>query len=181
MNEKNKTKISKFLSFVLRHKPEEIELTLDENGWAHITGLLEQSAKFGNRFTIEELEEIVETNDKKRFSFDETKTKIRANQGHSLAAEIGFEEKIPPPLLYHGTAERNLDSILENGLEKQARHHVHLSGETETARSVGMRYGKPVILKIDAARMSANGYKFYISINNVWLVDKVPPEFLKVI
>jgi putative RNA 2'-phosphotransferase len=181
MNEKRRTKISKFLSLILRHQPEKINLVLDGNGWADVCELLEKSAKAGNVFTREELVEVVATNDKKRFSFDETKTKIRASQGHSIAVEIGFEERIPPSVLYHGTAERNLDSILEKGLEKRARHHVHLSSEMKTARSVGSRYGKPMILQIDAARMAAEGHKFYISANEVWLVDKVAPEFLKVV
>lgn len=118
MDEKRKTKISKFLSLILRHKPEEIGLALDENGWAVVTDLLKKSAAKGNNFTFEELEETVATNDKKRFAFDEAKTKIRANQGHSVEVEIGFEEKIPPAILYHGTAERNVEAILGNGLKK---------------------------------------------------------------
>jgi putative RNA 2'-phosphotransferase len=181
MIEKRKTRISKFLSLVLRHKPQTIGLVLDKNGWANTVELLEKSAKAGNKFSLEELTEVVATNDKMRFSFDETKTKIRANQGHSIAVDMGFEERIPPPILYHGTAERNLDSILETGLEKRARHHVHLSSDTETARNVGIRYGKPAILQIDAARMSAKGHKFYVSTNEVWLIDRVAPEFLKVL
>lgn len=181
MNEKRRTKVSKFLSLILRHKPEEINLILDGNGWANVAELIEKSAKAGSDFSLEELAEVVATNDKKRFVFDETKTRIRASQGHSIAVDIGFEERIPPPILYHGTAEKNLDSILEKGLEKRARHHVHLSSEKDTARKVGVRYGKPVILQVDAAQMSARGYKFYISANGVWLVDAVAPEFLKVL
>ncbi len=174
MNEQRKTRISKFLSLILRHKPETIGLVLDEKGWANVADLLEKSATAGNHFTPEELTEVVATNDKKRLSFDELKTKIRASQGHSIAVDVGFEERIPP-VLYHGTAERNLDLILEKGLEKRARHHVHLSSDTETARTVGTRYGKPVILQIDAAQMSAQGIKFYVSANEVWLVDAVAP------
>jgi len=181
MDEKRKTKISKFLSLILRHKPEEIGLKLDENGWANIAELLGKSAKAGNDLTREELAEVVFTNDKKRFAFDETQTKIRASQGHSIEVEIGFEEKVPPAVLYHGTAERNVESILENGLKKMARHHVHLSGETETARNVGIRYGKPVIFKVDTEKMLDEGFKFYISANGVWLVAEVPPKFLEVL
>lgn len=181
MNEKRKTRISKFLSLVLHHKPETIGLVLDENGWANAADLIEKSAEAGNRIAFEELEEVVATNDKKRFAFDETKTKIRASQGHSIAVEIGFAEKTPPPILFHGTAEKNLASILEKGLEKRARHHVHLSSETETARSVGRRYGAPVILQIDAAQMAAQNFKFYVSANGVWLTNAVPPQFLKVL
>lgn len=181
MNESRKTHISKFLSLVLRHKPETVGLTLDANGWVEIESLLAACAKNGNAVSRDELEEVVATNEKKRFAFDESETKIRASQGHSVKVEIEFEEKIPPPILYHGTAERNLASILENGLEKRARHHVHLSSETETARKVGIRYGKPVILQIDAAQMAAQNFKFYISANEVWLTDEVPPQFLKVL
>ncbi|MEP6904391.1 MAG: RNA 2'-phosphotransferase [Actinomycetota bacterium] len=181
MDEKRKTHISKFLSLVLRHKPEEIGLTLDENGWANVAALLENAAKAGNDFTFEELAETVATNDKKRFAFDETQTKIRASQGHSLKVEIGFEEKTPPAILYHGTAERNVKAILESGLKKMARHHVHLSSEPETARSVGIRYGKPVIFKIETVSMLAENFKFYVSANDVWLVTEVPPKFLEVL
>jgi len=181
MNEKRQTKISKFLSLILRHKPEEINLSLDENGWAEVSELLRKSAEYDFPFTLDELETVVAANDKKRFAFDEAKLKIRANQGHSIAVDVEFKEKVPPKILYHGTAERNLESILQKGLEKRARHHVHLSTEIETARTVGIRYGKPVILAIDAEQMAAHGYKFYVSENGVWLVDEVPPEFLKVL
>jgi putative RNA 2'-phosphotransferase len=181
VNEKRLTKISKFLSLILRHKPQTIGLTLDENGWANVDELLAACAKKGNAFTRADLEEVVATNDKKRFSFDETQTKIRANQGHSLKLEIEFEEKPPPKVLYHGTTERNVSAILENGLQKMQRHHVHLSADTETARKVGARYGKPVILEIDTAAMIAEGYKFYVSENSVWLADEVPAKFLRVL
>lgn len=181
MDEKRKTKISKFLSLLLRHKPEEIGLILDENGWANVADLIEKSANVGKEFTFAEIEEVVATNDKKRFVFDESKTKIRASQGHSIKVEIGFEEKIPPDILYHGTAERNIESILEKGLQKMQRHHVHLSADRETARNVGIRYGKPVIFKIDTVSMLGENFKFYVSANEVWLVDEVQPKFLKVL
>ena len=180
MDEKRKTQISKFLSLVLRHKPEEIGLKLEDGGWVSVERLVEACQDHGKRFTLAELHEVVKTNDKKRFTFDETGQKIRANQGHSVTVEIGFEEKTPPAVLYHGTAERNLESILENGLQKMARHHVHLSCDTGTARAVGARYGKPVILLVDAERMFDKGFRFYVSANGVWLTSAVPPEFLKV-
>lgn len=181
MDEKRKTQISKFLSLVLRHKPETIGLTLEDGGWISVESLLEACNAHGKKFTLAELRETVETNDKKRFTFDETGKRIRANQGHSIETKIEFEEKLPPAVLYHGTAERNLRAILENGLKKMARHHVHLSTDTETARKVGTRYGKPVILKVDAEKMSEKGIKFYVSANGVWLTDAVPPEFLKIL
>lgn len=181
MNENQKTKISKFLSLVLRHKPDVIGLRLDENGWSNIEELLAKSAKNGNSFTRKELEEVVETNDKRRFSFDESETKIRANQGHSLKVELEFEERIPPKYLNHGTAEKNLGLIFNNGLQKMNRHHVHLSADIETAQNVGIRHGKPIIFQIDTEKMLAENFKFFISANGVWLVDEVPPKFLEVL
>lgn len=178
MDEKRKTKISKFLSLVLRHKPEEIGLTLEDGGWIPVEKLIKACDNYGKKFTLTELSEVVETNEKKRFSFDETGKKIRANQGHSVEVEIGFEEREPPADLYHGTAEKNLGVIFAEGLKKMARHHVHLSVETETARAVGTRYGKPVILRVDTAKMRDAEFKFYVSANGVWLVDAVPAEFL---
>lgn len=181
MDEKRKTKISKFLSLILRHKPETIDLKLDENGWADVNELLEKSAQNGNAFSRQELQAVVETNDKKRFTFDDSGEKIRASQGHSVIVEIGFEEKIPPETLYHGTAEKAVESILQNGLRKMQRHHVHLSADTETAKNVGIRYGKPVIFKIDTKKMLEAGFTFFISANGVWLVTEVPPEFLEIL
>lgn len=179
MHEKRKTKISKFLSLVLRHKPDAIGLTLEENGWADVKQLLAKSANNGNSFSLADLEEVVSTNDKKRFSFDESGTKIRANQGHSLKIKLELEEKTPPKFLYHGTAERNVEAIMEKGLQKMKRHHVHLSADIETAKSVGIRYGKPIVFVIDTEKMLAENFKFFVSANGVWLVDEVPPKFLE--
>ena len=181
MDEKQRTKLSKFLSLVLRHKPETVGLTLEENGWIPVDKLIEACAAYGKKFSLAELAEVVETNDKRRFSFDESGAKIRASQGHSVEVELEFEETTPPAALYHGTAEKNLGGIFAEGLKKMSRHHVHLSPDTETARQVGARYGKPVILEIDTARMLEEGFKFYVSANGVWLADAVPPEFLKVL
>ena len=181
MDEKRRTRISKFLSLVLRHKPEEIGLTLEDGGWVSVERLIRACAVYGKKFSLAELREVVETNDKKRFVFDETSRKIRASQGHSIEVEIGFEESAPPEVLYHGTAEKNLGIIFAEGLKKMARHHVHLSADTETARKVGARYGKPVILQVDAAKMAGEGFTFYVSANGVWLADAVPPEFLKIL
>lgn len=178
MNETQKKKISKFLSLVLRHQPEIIRLTLDENGWAKVEELISKSTNFSQSFTFQELEEIVETNDKKRFIFNEDKTKIRANQGHSIDIDLAVKPQQPPEFLYHGTAQSSVDAILENGIEKRSRQHVHLSQDKETATKVGMRHGKPIILTIDTGKMSKDGILFYLSENNVWLTDFVDPKYI---
>lgn len=179
MDEKRKTKISKFLSLILRHQPEVVGLSLEENGWIEVQKLIKACADYGKSFTFAELKSVVETNDKKRFAFNEDERKIRANQGHSIEIEIEFEKKLPPEILYHGTAEKNVGVIFAEGLKKMSRHHVHLSAETETATKVGMRYGKPVIFQVDTVAMIAEGFEFYVSANGVWLVEYVPPKFLK--
>ena len=140
--------------------------------------LLAASERAGFTITYDELIECVETNDKKRFSFDETGDLIRANQGHSVEVDLQLEEKEPPAVLYHGTVERFLAPIMAEGLKKGKRHHVHLSKDMDTARKVGARRGKPVILQVDTARMYGQGYKFFVSVNGVWLTDAVPAAFL---
>ncbi|MBL7818462.1 MAG: RNA 2'-phosphotransferase [Saprospiraceae bacterium] len=170
------TKYSKKLSKILRHRPEMIGLTLDKNGWASVEELME---KFGTPpLSIEILETVVETNDKQRFTFNEDKTKIRANQGHSVTVDLALEATEPPALLFHGTATKNVQSIKEQGLIKGARHHVHLSTDESTAKKVGSRYGIPVILKVRAKEMQEAGYMFYMSDNGVWLTDHVPVRFI---
>jgi putative RNA 2'-phosphotransferase len=171
-------RLSKFLSFVLRHKPDAIELTLDPQGWASIDELIERGNAAGTQFDHDELLQVVETNDKKRFSISADGRRIRAAQGHSVTVELGLSPQEPPPVLYHGTATRFVESILSAGLKPQARQQVHLSANEATAHSVGQRHGKPVILKIEALRMHAQGSKFYLTDNDVWLTDQVPPEFL---
>jgi putative RNA 2'-phosphotransferase len=170
--------ISKFLSLVLRHKPDEIGLQLDDNGWAKVNELIAKMNGKGIPIDNALLETIVETNDKKRFAFNEDKTLIRASQGHSITVELHLQEVVPPDILYHGTTTKYLDSITREGLKKQNRQYVHLSITTEIARSVGSRHGKPVILLINAKRMYEAGYKFYLSENKVWLTDTVPSEFI---
>jgi putative RNA 2'-phosphotransferase len=140
--------------------------------------LLAASERAGFAITYDELIECVETNDKKRFSFDDTGDLIRANQGHSVEVDLQLEEKQPPAVLYHGTVERFIASIMEEGLKKGKRHHVHLSNDIETARKVGSRRGKPVILQVDAGKMYGAGLKFFLSVNGVWLTDTVPATFL---
>lgn len=178
MNEIENKRISKFLSLILRHQPETIQLKLDENGWAEVNELITKSAKGRMHFTFEELEEVVETNNKKRFAFNEDKTKIRASQGHSIDVDLALNTVQPPDFLYHGTAETNISSILEKGIEKRSRQHVHLSADKETATKVGMRHGKPIILTIRTGDMHNDGILFYLSANNVWLTDFVETKYI---
>lgn len=178
MNEIETKRISKFLSLILRHQPETIGLKLDENGWADVEELRERSAKKKVYFSLEELDEVVETNNKKRFAFNEDKTKIRASQGHSINIDLALEALQPPDFLYHGTAEANISSILEKGIEKRSRQHVHLSTDKETATKVGMRHGKPIILTIRTGKMYEDGIAFYLSANGVWLTEFVDPKYI---
>lgn len=175
---KQLTNTSKFISLVLRHKPEEIGLILDENGWADVTELIQKTNAKGIKLDDETLQQIVDTNDKKRFSFSQDKTKIRANQGHSIEVDVELKQIQPPDVLYHGTAERFLDDIMQKGLNKMSRLHVHLTANQATAINVGQRYGKPVLLTIQAAAMHTDGHKFYLSENQVWLVEHVPVKYL---
>ncbi len=180
-NTPRSVKLSKYLSKHLRHQPERLGLKLLPGGWVAIEDLL--LACVANNFPItrEELNEIVVNNDKKRFSFDPSERLIRANQGHSVEIDLQLEPILPPRILYHGTAKKSLDSILETGLLKMSRHHVHLSLDRETARRVGMRHGRPVILVIDSLIMHEEGHNFYRSENGVWLVDKVPAKYITVL
>jgi len=168
---------SKALSKFLRHNPEQIGITLKEGGWADVTALLNGLKKVGLNINFVDLKEIVVTNDKKRFSFSEDEKLIRANQGHSLKVDLQLKAIKPPDTLYHGTAERFMPSIKKEGLIKRNRHHVHLTENIETAKNVGRRYGKIVLLKINTKQMHQDGYKFYCSTNGVWLVDEVLPKY----
>ncbi|GAB2841065.1 RNA 2'-phosphotransferase [Ferruginibacter profundus] len=170
--------ISKLMSLVLRHKPEAIGLQLDDNGWANVAALIDKINEQGNSVNFDIINTVVDTNDKKRFAFNEDKTMIRASQGHSIAVELNLKAVTPPDVLYHGTASRFIESILKEGLIKQQRQHVHLSLLQETAKAVGSRHGKPVILTINAKAMTAAGFVFYLSENGVWLVDSVPVEYI---
>jgi len=173
-------KHSKFLSYVLRHKPESIGITLDENGWVEVPVLLKASNAVGKNISMELLEEIVESNDKRRFAFNETKDRIRASQGHSVKnIDLALEEIKPPEILYHGTVEKYLTAIEQSGLQKMNRQYVHLSATKDTATSVGSRRGKPIILEVEALNMYRAGHKFYLSANSVWLTDNVPWEFIE--
>ena len=174
----NTTKISKFLSLVLRHKPQTIGIELDPNGWVDVDLLLQKASDHGRTISPEQLARVVATNDKKRFAFSDDGLRIRASQGHSLAVDLKLEPQEPPALLYHGTASRFLDRIRAEGLKKMGRQHVHLSATRETATKVGSRHGAPVILVVDCSGMLGAGHKFYLSANNVWLTDVVPSKFL---
>jgi putative RNA 2'-phosphotransferase len=171
--------VSKFLSKHLRHAPEALGLTLEVGGWARVDDVLAASQKVGFAISYDELLECVETNDKQRFSFDDSGDLIRANQGHSVPLDLQLEEKAPPEILYHGTVERFLAPIFAEGLKKGKRHHVHMSKDVATARKVGARRGEPVVLQIAAVRMHVQGFKFYLSANGVWLTEAVPAEFLQ--
>ncbi len=172
-------RISKYLSKHLRHQPERLGLTLAPGGWVSVNDLLEACARKGFPLVRAELEEVVAKNDKRRFSFDETGTLIRANQGHSVEVDLQLEPLEPPPMLYHGTGHNSVESILSAGLLRMARHHVHLSADAETAQKVGARHGRPVVFAVDAGAMRQAGHLFYRSENGVWLTVHVPPAFLR--
>jgi putative RNA 2'-phosphotransferase len=177
---KDMIQTSKFLSMVLRHRPEVIHLNMDNNGWVDIDELINNANKYKNmRLTKETLMEVVKNNDKQRFIMDNEKNKIRANQGHSISIDLALEPQTPPDELYHGTAVRFLKSIMETGIKPMSRQYVHLSRTAEIAETVGKRHGKPVVLKINTKAMYEKGYKFYLSENKIWLVDYVPTEYIK--
>ena len=166
-------KKSKFLSLILRHKPSKIGLVLDKNGWADVKELLEKA-----QMDIKTLEKVVATNDKKRFAFNDDKTKIRASQGHSIKVNLELKPVKPPDILYHGTVDKYMLSIVKKGLIKGKRQHVHLSEDMETANKVGSRRGEPLILMIDAKSMFLVGHKFFLSKNEVWLTDHISPKYI---
>lgn len=174
---KTLTEMSKLIALVLRHKPEKLGLTLDEHGWCDASALVERLNAI-QPFTMETLERIVAEDSKQRYAFNADRTHIRANQGHSITVDVELPVANPPAILYHGTAERFVDSILRTGLVPRSRLYVHLSAEQETARVVGARHGKPVIFAVDAARMAADGVPFFLSVNGVWLTRAVPSQYL---
>ncbi|HKX27397.1 MAG TPA: RNA 2'-phosphotransferase [Blastocatellia bacterium] len=176
--EQRLVKTSKFLSLVLRHNPGKIGLQLDQAGWTLVEELLSKCRAHGVKLTAEELREVVARNDKQRFSYSEDGLMIRANQGHSIEVDLEYEPALPPAVLYHGTAEKFLPSIKEQGLIKGRRHHVHLSADLETAHRVGQRHGQPVVLRVRAGEMQEAGFLFYLSANGVWLTEQVPVPYL---
>ncbi|WP_030059910.1 MULTISPECIES: RNA 2'-phosphotransferase [Streptomyces] len=178
MDEKRLVKTSKMLSRILRHDPDRVGVTLDEAGWVRIDVLLAALRAKGNRLTRAELDHVVATNNKRRFGYSPDGLSIRANQGHTVAVDLGLAAAVPPHVLYHGTADRHLAAIFREGLRPMARQDVHLSADTETATGVGARHGRPVVLTVNAAAMTAAGHEFRLSENGVWLTGAVPPQYL---
>jgi len=180
LDEKRMVKVSKYLSKHLRHQPERLGLVLEPGGWVPVDVLLQACAAHAFPLSRAELEQVVGASDKQRFAFSEDGARIRANQGHSVEVDLGLPPVTPPDVLYHGTGATSVDSILASGLQRRDRHHVHLSPDVDTATRVGRRHGKPVVFAVDAARMAADGFLFYVSENGVWLVDAVPAQYLSV-
>ncbi len=174
----NLIKISRFISLILRHKPETIGITLDEHGWANVEELIVGVNK-KYLIDIQILEKIVNEDNKNRYSFNEDKTMIRANQGHSIPVDVELKKLNPPDILYHGTGEKYVESTERQGLIRKNRLYVHLSDNIEIAEKVGKRHGKPVIYEIDCKKMIEDGIEFFKSENNVWLVESVPVKYLK--
>ncbi len=171
-------RIGKYIAYLLRHHPEDIGMQLDKNGWANTQELIAGIKKRYADFNMSDLEEIVRTDNKQRYSFNEDKTRIRANQGHSVDVDVELKEMKPPTVLYHGTGEKYVSSIDKDGLIPKGRLYVHLSKDTETATAVGKRHGKPKIYMVLSGQMADDGYKFYLSENGVWLTKKVPIKYL---
>lgn len=169
---------SRFISLILRHKPDAIGITLDEHGWANVDELIAGIAKT-QPIDMEMLEEIVRTDNKQRYSFNEDKTLIRANQGHSIPVDVELEQLAPPELLYHGTGKKYMQSIEQQGLIPKSRLYVHLSADRGTAKVVGTRHGEPVIYIVHSGEMARNGFSFFRSVNGVWLTKQVPVAYLE--
>lgn len=176
----NYKETSKYISLILRHKPDVIGITLDEHGWANVDELIAGVSKT-HPINMDILEQIVAEDEKQRYSFNEDKTLIRANQGHSIPVDVELEEKEPPEILFHGTGEKYVDSINKSGLIPKSRLYVHLSSNEEIAYKVGTRHGKPVIYKVKSKEMYQDGYKFFCSVNGVWLTKAVPVRYIEII
>ena len=175
----NLTNLSRYMSLILRHKPEVIGITLDEHGWASVNDLICGIEKNNPGFNMDILEQIVRTDSKQRYSFNDDKSLIRANQGHSVNVDVELKEKEPPEYLYHGTGEKYVKSINQDGLIHKSRLYVHLSKDIKTAENVGKRHGKEVVYRINSGQMYRDGYKFYLSENGIWLTKEVPIKYLE--
>lgn len=173
------TRASKFLSYVLRHRPDSIGITLDAQGWIEVPELLSKAAIAGTSLTLDQLKQVVADNDKKRFVLNDDATRIRAAQGHSVDVDLKLRVKAPPPVLFHGTVGKFVADIRKQGLKPMSRHDVHLSPDRETATLVATRRGKPLILTIETYPMVRDGFEFRVSDNGVWLVPEVPAKYLK--
>lgn len=180
MISKEDMRISKFISLLLRHKPQEADLILDEYGWCNTSDLIKGLNIKGFKANLEDVKRIVREDDKQRYCFNEDKTKIRASQGHSIKINLELKSIKPPTVLYHGTSKRVIENILKQGINKQNRQYVHLSDNLETASKVGKRHGELIILEINSEQMFLDGYKFYLSENKVWLADFVPMKYIKI-
>jgi putative RNA 2'-phosphotransferase len=173
---KNYIQIGKTIAYLLRHNPE--DLVMDKNGYVSVSSLLNKVD-----ITQQELDHIVDTNDKKRLAYNEDKSKIRASQGHSIKVDVQLKASRPPRVLYHGTTSESYEKIKKTGLDKMRRLHVHLTDDYKIAYSVGKRYSKykePIVLEIDSAKMNTDGFKFFKSENDVWLTDNVPSKYIRV-
>ena len=179
--ERRLERLSKFISMILRHRPEVIGITLDEHGWADVEELIKGINETGEEieFNKDTLETIVKTDKKQRYSFSQDKTLIRANQGHSIPVDVESEKKEPPKVLYHGTGSKFVKSIQEQGLLPMERLYVHLSSDVETATNVGKRHGTPVVFQVNTEQMQKDGYDFFQSVNGVWLTKEVPTKYLE--
>jgi putative RNA 2'-phosphotransferase len=178
MAETRDVRISKLLSWILRHRPERVGLTLDAAGYVEVAKLLDACSAHGHPVSREDLERVVRENDKQRFAFSADGTRLRASQGHSVVVSLGYQPTRPPPQLFHGTVQRSLAAIGEHGLQPRGRQYVHLSRDHETAMRVGSRRGRPIVLGVRAAEMADQGFEFFLSANGVWLTREVPPRFL---
>lgn len=174
------TETSKLIAYMLRHRPNEFGLSMDQHGWVDANEVVKAVAA-RHKFDAKMLEAIVASDEKKRYSFNEDKSKIRANQGHSIQVDVEMPERIPPEVLYHGTGEKYVEQILKSGLLPKSRLHVHLSKDHDTAVSVGSRHGKPAVFEVRAKAMHDAGHKFWLSENEVWLTKAVPVEFMHLI
>ena len=179
MNKHELKEVSKGLSYALRHRPDAMGLRLRHGGWVAVDELIKAFRTAGRTMSRELLDVVVADNDKQRFEYSEDGAQIRARQGHSAPVDLGYEPSTPPNVLFHGTATRHLASIFEQGLVKGRRHHVHMSTDKRAMLDVGQRHGKPVLLAIDARRMLADGYEFFVTGNHVWLTDHVPPSYIR--
>lgn len=178
MTPKQRTSLSKLLSLVLRHDPAAIGIRLDSAGWVEVTTLLDALVRNGKSVSLDDLIEVVATNEKKRFAFSDDHLRVRANQGHSVEVDLGHVPSVPPSVLFHGTADRNIESIRKQGLLRMTRQHVHLSIDGATARLVGERHGRAVVLTVESGRMAADGHLFFLSANGVWLTEHVRASYI---